>query len=141
MLLFYPEQIKLIFEEAKKCYPLECCGFLLGEESRPGERLVKRVLPVSNAAQDPKVHFEVEAQDLIRAEILAENSSCQIIGVYHTHTDCSAKASEEDAAYALPNMSYPIVSVVDGTVEGMESWEKRDPNNHKCLDREIMKLI
>jgi proteasome lid subunit RPN8/RPN11 len=140
MLILDFTQVQLIFEEARKCYPKECCGILLGEQLLSGERRVISVIPVPNVAKDPMLHFKVSAEDFLNVEFLADASCHQIIGVYHTHADCGMAASQEDAAYAVPNMSYPIVSVVDGLVAGLCSWEKKDRDDSKNLIRESVKI-
>jgi proteasome lid subunit RPN8/RPN11 len=72
MLILDFTQVQLIFEEARKCYPKECCGILLGEQLLSGERRVISVISVPNVAKDPMLHFEVSAEDFLNVEFLAD---------------------------------------------------------------------
>ena len=50
----------------------------------------------------------------MRAEQALESKGLEIVGYYHSHPDHPSQYSEYDREHALPNMSYLIVSIVDG---------------------------
>ena len=71
---------KAVLAHAEQCYPLECCGVIVGKE----------YISCRNIAED-KNQFEVHHEDLARAEDLGE-----IQAYVHSHPDASARASELD---------------------------------------------
>jgi proteasome lid subunit RPN8/RPN11 len=144
MIIFSKESVDTLFEEAKKQYPSECCGFCLGIRAGSG-RVVKMVFPVKNMVESDlrNTHFEIPTDMILYAEYVAEKEHCEIIGIYHSHTDAKAVPSEEDSVYAIPGMSYPIVSVKEGKIKDFRSWEmKRGPGSEIFVAEEIeMKLM
>lgn len=126
MIVFRPEQIKAVCEAAINEYPDECCGILLGKRDSRGRKIVSDVCRADNAAEAKmrKKHFKILPGAVLDAELSAAEKNQEIIGFYHSHTDCGADASEEDAAFAIPGMSYPIVSVEEGQIAELLCWEK-----------------
>jgi proteasome lid subunit RPN8/RPN11 len=144
MIIFSKEAVELLFEEAKKKYPNECCGFCMGIRSKES-RIVKMVFPVQNGAEAElrKSHFLIPADMLLYAEMVAAKEEYEIIGIYHSHTDAKAVPSEEDGIYAIPGISYPIVSVKEDKIKDFRSWEiMRGKGSEIFVAEEIeMKLI
>jgi proteasome lid subunit RPN8/RPN11 len=133
VIIFSSELIQLVCEDARCKYPEECCGVLLGEREKTGCRVVKKVLPADNKAEDGlrQRSFLIGQEDILRAERTALQAGYEVVGFYHSHVDCAACASEEDGRYSIPGISYPIVSIRgisggrwENESEELSSWEK-----------------
>lgn len=126
MIVFNLEQIKTIYEDAANKYPNEGCGILLGERDRRKRRIVREVYITNNAAEEKlqKKQYKIPTDAVLYAELLAAQNNYEIIGFYHSHTDCPAEASKEDGSFAIPGMSYPIMSIEGGRIKELLSWEK-----------------
>lgn len=121
-----------MLNHAEDTYPLECCGFFLGDED--DERMVSKVLPVGNAKEgDQRRHFEISPKDYRKAERYAEEHNLDLLGVYHSHPDHPAEPSEHDRSVALPFFSYIIISVQAGKAAAMRSWRL---NEDRTFDEE-----
>jgi proteasome lid subunit RPN8/RPN11 len=141
MLIFTTDIKKLLYEEAKSQYPLECCGILLGRREK-NCRIVTEIYKTENA-QEPsmqKEHFLIPTTDLLFVEYLAEKKEKEIVGFYHSHADYGADASEEDESYAIPGNSYPIISVIDGKIVEISSWEKCYENGMEYFVKEKIEI-
>lgn len=125
MIIFTKQLIEQLYFEAEKKYPIECCGILLGKRKSDKSRIVEKILPVSNAAEDSlqSHHFVITPEAIMRAEWFALKNECEIVGFYHSHPDYKAVASEQDARYAMPGYSYPIISVIQGKAKEVQSFE------------------
>ncbi|MDR0563997.1 MAG: M67 family metallopeptidase [Azoarcus sp.] len=113
--------------EGEKTYPNECCGILLGVVDGSNARMATEIIPINNAREaDEQYHrFRIEADDFMRAENLAREKGCDVLGFYHSHPDHPARPSGYDQDYALPFYSYIIVSVEKGKATHLTSWELR----------------
>lgn len=107
-------------------YPDECCGILLGVRDEQGRRIVREVYIAANALRRDlqRKHFMIGTEALLAAEVIADTFGYEVVGFYHSHTDCGAAASKEDSDFAVPEMSYLIVSVEKGRIMQLLSWEK-----------------
>jgi len=106
-------------------YPDECCGILMGDIDRDGNKIVKRTEEIINAGEDGEKHhrFLITPEDIMHAERTARSAKMDVIGFYHSHPDCPAAASDYDREHALPFYSYIIVSVEKGKSQEFLSWE------------------
>ena len=117
--------LQVIYEDATKTFPNECCGFLFGHESN--NRVITFARPVVNSKEgDQKRRFEISPFDYMIAENLAIEKNLQLLGIYHSHPNHPAIASVHDLAKALPFFSYVIVSVLDGEIDDVKSWKLLD---------------
>lgn len=117
-----PEALQQMSEHAEATYPNECCGFFFGSESGDA-RHVLSVMPVKNSNHDnPERRFNIRSEDYREAEQFADNHKLDLLGVYHSHPDHPAIASEHDRSVALPWFSYLIFSVMDGKTADVKSW-------------------
>lgn len=122
MIIIEKQLLNRMKEDAELRYPKECCGILLGRRSET-ERIVWKVCPTANEARDEQERqFRIDPLTLLKVERYAEESGMEIIGFYHSHPDCCAEASAEDEHIALPDCSYPILSVIHGAVRDVQSW-------------------
>ncbi len=88
--------------------PDEACG-LLGGRSDSGE--VEKCYPTRNAAESARV-YTVEPRDYLHADMDAERSGLEIVGVFHSHTHTDAYPSPTDIQQAPdPTWHYVLVSL------------------------------
>ncbi len=106
-------------------FPNECCGFLYGNEKE--ERIIELAMPVENKKEgDQRRRFEITPFQYMKAEQYALENKIQLLGVYHSHPNHPAIASEHDLAKALPYFSYVIISVMEGKMNDVKSWKLKD---------------
>ena len=121
-ILVLPEQLQAEMEKlARRDYPRECCGLLLGRERENSRHVVLYQHPSSNQAGDDR-RYEISPRDYLKAEIAAKLAGIAIIGVWHSHPDHPARPSATDQALAWRGWSYLIVSVSGGKVADLRSW-------------------
>jgi proteasome lid subunit RPN8/RPN11 len=122
-LIINSQDIERIRMHALRCYPEECCGFLIGND---GTRRVHFVLEASNIAPVRNNRYTIAPEDIIRAERTASARSLSVLGYYHSHPDHPAVPSEYDRQHAWPSYSYLIVKVMNGATDGLRSWTLTD---------------
>ncbi len=116
------EAIRIHGEDA---FPNECCGFLFGDEN--GVRFINLSTRVENSKEgDQRRRFEISPFDYLKAERFALENNTTLLGIYHSHPDHPAIASEHDLEKALPYFSYVIVSILDGKYADIKSWKLQD---------------
>ncbi len=89
-------------EAAKAAYPGECCGILLGKTAKNSgkgeiEILETREAPNLVQGEQKSTRFEADPLFLYQVEREIEGSGLEIVGFYHSHPDCEAIPSREDA--------------------------------------------
>ena len=101
-----------ILEAAEKAYPFECCGILMGSD----DGAVKEIKEVRNVVSGEKqrVGFSIDPLELYRCETEAKKRNVQIVGFYHSHPDAPARLSNEDIKGMIPDMTYVVVSALNG---------------------------
>lgn len=131
-----------IYDDARNKYPHECCGILLGERDGSGQRTVKEVHVANNSVEgdEKRKHFMISTDVILYSEYIAAKRNYEIVGIYHSHTDCEAIPSEEDCSFAIPGISYPIVSVQAGQIKAMFSWEKIWLDGYENFIKEIIEI-
>jgi len=114
---------------ALSTYPEECCGLLIGT-FEDGQRTKKALepRPMSNVFEKKERYhrFTIDPRDFMQAEIEAESRSLEIVGIYHSHPNASAKPSEFDRNHAWPSLSYAVIEVQGGRVLETKSWVLKD---------------
>ena len=133
------ELAEKIREHGVETYPYECCGALLGRDSRSADgsdpdaggrgvsREILSLFPLVNRRDDsPRNRFSVTADDVRDAEKAACAQGLDVIGWYHSHPDHPARPSDYDRDHAWPWYSYIIVSVHTGVSQDMTSWRLKD---------------
>ncbi|HXV76962.1 MAG TPA: M67 family metallopeptidase [Candidatus Polarisedimenticolaceae bacterium] len=116
------ELVERLRRLARRGYPHEVCGLLVGRSDRHATR-VARISRARNLATDRlRDRFELDPTDYLRADREARRDGLDVVGVWHTHPDHPARPSATDLASAWPELSYVIVSVgVDG-VRQIRCW-------------------
>ena len=108
-----------------EAFPEECCGFMYGKDGEV--RLISEVQRTENiAAENRKRRFKIAPLAYIKAERYALEQGLDFLGIYHTHPNHPAIASEHDRKQAVPHFSYVILSVQEGEPAELLSWELRE---------------
>lgn len=130
------EANQIMQQHAIEIFPDECCGFLYGSENA-ATRTIELAVPVNNSKDgDKKRRFEISAIDYMKAEQYALQNNIGLLGVYHSHPQHPAIASEHDLKQAMPYFSYIILSVIDKKIDDIKSWKLNDKNT-QFLEEEI----
>lgn len=109
---------------AEEGYPHEVVGLLAG---RRGDWTVVEAIALHNERADsPRNRYQVSGLLLLRAEQAVEARGLEVVGYYHTHPDHPATYSDFDRDHALPDMIYPILSVIEGKAGELLAWRLRD---------------
>jgi proteasome lid subunit RPN8/RPN11 len=119
-------QVTAILEHARRGYPFEVCGVLLGERSS-----VASVVPVVNReAESPQVRYQIAPEDLLRIQGEGRERGEEILGYYHSHPDHPPRPSETDRRIAAEGLSDGVFHVVVGVEKGERAtptaWVFRD---------------
>lgn len=110
----------------------ECCGFLLGAQN---SRISTHVIPAKNTASNPGIEFSIDPLEYMCVERFADENELEVLGIYHSHPNTAALPSASDQLNAHPNLSYVILSVLNGRFADMRSWRL----NSRCnFDEEII---
>lgn len=135
-IIIEPPVVEVINRHAAEVFPDECCGFLYGTEVT--ERLITLAVPVVNSKEgDQRRRFEISPLEYMRAEQFTLNNDVQLLGVYHSHPNHPAIASQHDLAVAMPFFSYLIVSVMEGEPVDLKSWKLKD-DERVFLEEEVI---
>ena len=108
-------------------YPNEGAGILIGSANGEG-KTVEAIKPFANQFESGEQYhrYLLTAQDMLAGETEAERLGLDVVGIFHSHPDHPAQASEYDREYALPWYSYLIVSVHKGRATEARSWVLTD---------------
>ncbi len=101
-------------------YPHEVVGVLAG--SAADHTVVRVVSLVNERADSPANRYSVSSLVIWRATQALEDEGLTVLGYYHSHPDHPARYSDFDRDHSLPNLSYLIVSVVQGVPVDWRSW-------------------
>src|SRR5438105_3825256 len=124
-LVLTPAHTARIKEIGEAGYPHEVCGLLLGRFVDAVTRHVVDVYPLENERTDSRENrYSVSGASMLAAEKYARAERLDVVGYFHSHPNAPARPSAYDLDHATwPNISYPIVSVVDGHAVALTSWE------------------
>jgi len=122
-IIFNKRLINQVKDHALETYPLECCGFMFGEDHVEG-RTITEIRPATNSKEgDQRRRFEIDPLEYLKAERYALANELTLVGIYHSHPDHPAKPSEHDLRQAVPFFSYVILAVTKEAVENITSWQ------------------
>lgn len=124
MLRLSPDHLAAIRSHAAADYPNECVGALLGDwDHSENVRTVRLVLPLLNAAANPRAAFRLDDAERLRVFVQEEKrTGLSVVGFYHSHPDCPARPSETDRRESGFGFSFVIVSVNRGAPAQVASW-------------------
>ena len=122
MLKLRESHVEFIKSHGAEGYPHEVCGIFLGT-GNGDDREVVEIKRAGNLNLD-RAHdrYEMDPQDMIKAEKEGRDKGLDIVGFYHSHPDHPDAPSEFDRERAWPYYSYLIVSVKKGKEFAMRSW-------------------
>lgn len=108
--------------QAESAYPVEACGFIVGERS--AEDAVGHYYHACENRHDENRtrRFLIDPEDYLETENRAEGEGLSIISIVHSHPDHPDRPSEFDRQHAWPGISYIIISVVKGKATSYRSW-------------------
>jgi proteasome lid subunit RPN8/RPN11 len=99
-----------IIAHAREEAPDECCGLLVGSDSRVDESVRTRNLEAS------PTRYQIDPVQHVALMRRLRGGPSQIVGVYHSHPHTSPEPSPSDLAEAFyPDFIYLIVSLAGPT--------------------------
>jgi desampylase len=95
-----------VVAHAREAAPAECCGLLLGVESR-----ITDAIRIRNVADSP-TRYQLDPAEHIAARRQARERGLDVVGFYHSHPDSPATPSATDVSEAeYPGHAYLIVGL------------------------------
>ncbi len=123
MIRIETEPWEVMVSHARKTYPNECCGAMLGSTNPDGEKLVSAAIPLENAFAGAQAQrYELRPEDLLAADKAARERRMDLIGIYHSHPDCDAYFSKTDLQNSCPWYSFVVLSIQKGEFHHANSW-------------------
>ena len=109
-----------IIAHAKSGTPIEMCGYLASQDG-----LINKHYELTNV-DSSEDHFTFDPKEQFETVKDARNNGLEVCAVYHSHPVTPARPSQEDIRLAYdPNISYVIISLVDGG-EDVKSFKIKD---------------
>jgi proteasome lid subunit RPN8/RPN11 len=107
---------------ARRTYPNECCGAMIG--TLDGDvKMVSEAVALENAFQGAQAaRYELRPEDLLAADKAARERGMDLIGIYHSHPDCDAYFSKTDLQNSCPWYSFVVLSIQKGEFHHANSW-------------------
>lgn len=107
---------------ARRTYPNECCGAMLGRIDGDG-KTVTTAIPLENSfSGEQGQRYELRNEDLLRADAEARARGLELIGIFHSHPDCDAYFSETDLKNSCPWYSFVVLSIQNGEFDHANSF-------------------
>jgi len=124
-----------IREHAKRDFPYECCGVMLG--SVAGEvKTVHTLKEMQNEHADGhERRYLISPDEMFRLDREARAGGNKTLGFYHSHPNHPARPSIYDRDWAWPWYSYIIVSSRDGGTEQMTCWTLNEESDAFAAER------
>lgn len=116
------EVLAAIAAHARRESPRECCGLLIGDDSR-----ITEAVPTPNVAADPARRYEIAPADFLqqirrcRAREADGGPAVAVIGAYHSHPRTAPEPSPTDRQEAFENFLF----LIGGPVAGGDPWAIR----------------
>jgi len=107
---------------AKRHYPDEACGLLLGRLTDQGWRIdeAREVPNLNTERAADRFILDPEAYQAVDREL--RGTGREIIGIFHSHPDCPARPSPTDLSNAWEGFAYIIVSTYEGYAVDTQCW-------------------
>ncbi len=107
---------------ARRTYPNECCGAMLGTLDGDA-KMVSEAIALENAYEGTQTaRYELRPEDLLAADKAARERGMDLIGIYHSHPDCDAYFSKTDLQNSCPWYSFVVLSIQKGEFHHANSW-------------------
>ena len=113
-----PEAIRAaIVEHARREYPNEACGVVVGTAPAAEGGRPLRFEPTRNAAASP-YRYEIDSADLLRLTLATDDAEEAFWAVVHSHVRSPARPSPTDIGLALyPDALYVLVSLAESETD------------------------
>jgi proteasome lid subunit RPN8/RPN11 len=137
---------KTLFDQLRRhgeeTYPQECCGVLVGNFDKTGNKTVKAVVMCGNTRTDsPQSRYNISPVELVRIQRESGATGLDIVGFYHSHPDCPARWSTTDLAEAhWTGCSYVITGIEKGTAAITNSFILIGEEASKHFEDEAVEL-
>jgi proteasome lid subunit RPN8/RPN11 len=114
-----------MIDHAKKHYPQEACGFVVGKSDA-----AEYFDPIPNRDQS-SVTYSMDSKQQMKAFKRMDEKGLSMIGIFHSHVASSAYPSQTDKQQAFyPEVSYLIVSLAN--------MDQPDLKSFKIIDGQII---
>lgn len=99
--------LETIAEHARREFPRECCGLLIGRDGR-----IDEARPARNCAEDQSRRYEIDPREHLNEIKRLRGTARAVVGAYHSHPRSSAAPSASDRAEAFGDFIYLIAGPV-----------------------------
>jgi len=111
-----------IIEICKDGFPNEVCGVLIGKMEKNTFK-ISSFIACKNLNKERSVdRYELDPKDYKNADQIAKEQSMDIIGIYHSHPNHPAIASDTDKLFAQERFIYLIYSIYDKEYKDLIAW-------------------
>lgn len=122
MIRIETEPWQAMVAHARRTYPNECCGAMLGTIDGDTKN-VREAIGLDNAFEGAQAaRYELRPEDLLKADKAARDRGMDLIGIYHSHPDCDAYFSTTDLQNSCPWYSFVVLSIQKGEFDHANSW-------------------
>ncbi len=122
MIRIESEPWQAMVAHARRTYPNECCGAMLGTIDGDAKS-VTEAIALENAYEGEQAErYELRPEDLLAADKAARSRGMDLIGIYHSHPDCDAYFSTTDLKNSCPWYSFVVLSIQKGEFDHANSW-------------------
>ena len=133
-----PAEIRAeITEHARRGYPNEACGLIVGSSPAADGGRALRFVATRNAANSP-YRYEIDSIELLAVTLEADRNDEEIWGIVHSHTHTPARPSPTDIGLAFyPDALYLLISLASDEVDpatgepGIRAWRIVDGEVHE----------
>jgi [CysO sulfur-carrier protein]-S-L-cysteine hydrolase len=135
-----PAEIRAeITEHARRNYPNEACGLIVGSGAAGGGGQALRFVATRNAAKSP-YRYEIDSIELLAVTLEADRNDEEIWGIVHSHTHTPARPSPTDIGLAFyPDALYLLISLAAAEADpatgepGIRAW--------RIVDGEVFEVV
>ena len=144
--------LERIYQQAVDEHPAECCGILTADARAASSAVhpcanIQERLHAEDPDQyprQPRTAYFIDRQEQFNIISAAERGGGRVSGFYHSHIDCDAYFSEEDAERAMAwgdepayaDAAYLVVSVYGDGVRGHRAFEWK-PDSRSFVEVQV----
>lgn len=126
MIIINKDNLNIIKEHAKKAYPYECCGLLVGRDAGSEKDVIEIHALTNLNTERANDRYEIDPKEYMKIDQEVATRKLSIIGIYHSHPDHPSRPSEFDASRAWEGYSYMIIAIANGEEFEVKSWVFHD---------------